>query len=89
MRILDGLVLRPLGREFIVTGDGLSRIDFSKVVSMNATAAYLWEQLQGRDFSEEEMTTLLTARYDVSEEIARADVAKLLESWRKAGVLAE
>ena len=89
MRILDGLVLRPLGRDFIVTGDGLSRIDFSKVVSMNATAAYLWEQLQGRDFSEEEMTTLLTARYDVSEEIARADVAKLLESWRKAGVLAE
>ena len=89
MRILDGLVLRPLGREFIVTGDGLSRIDFSKVVSMNATAAYLWGQLQGRDFSEEEMTTLLTARYDVSEEIARADVAKLLESWRKAGVLAE
>ena len=89
MRILDGLVLRPLGREFIVTGDGLSRIDFSKVVSMNATAAYLWKELQGRDFSVEEMTGLLTARYDVSEEAARADAAKLLDSWAKAGLLAE
>lgn len=89
MRLLDGLVLRPLGREFIVTGDGLSRIDFSKVVSMNATAAYLWEQLQGRDFSEAEMAGLLTARYDVSEQTARADAAKLLDSWRKAGLLAE
>ena len=89
MRILDGLVLRPLGREFIVTGDGLSRIDFSKVVSMNATAAYLWKELQGRDFSVEEMTGLLTARYNVSEEAARADAAKLLDSWGKAGLLAE
>lgn len=89
MRLLDGLVLRPLGREFIVTGDGLSRIDFSKVVSMNATAAYLWEQLQGRDFSVEEMAGLLTARYDVSEQTARADAAKLSDSWAKAGLLAE
>jgi hypothetical protein len=89
MRILDGLVLRPLGREFIVTGDGLSRIDFSKVVSMNATAAYLWKELQGRDFTVEEMVGLLTARYDVSEQAARADAAKLLDSWSKAGLLAE
>ncbi|MBR3653726.1 MAG: PqqD family protein [Bacteroidales bacterium] len=89
MRILDGLVLRPLGREFIVTGDGLSRIDFSKVVSMNATAAYLWKELQGRDFTVEEMVGLLTARYDVSEQAARADAVKLLDSWSKAGLLAE
>ncbi|MBQ6244799.1 MAG: PqqD family protein [Bacteroidales bacterium] len=89
MRILDGLVLRPLGREFIVTGDGLSRIDFSKVVSMNATAAYLWKELQGRDFTVEEMAGLLTARYDVSEQAARADAAKLMDSWAKAGLLAE
>ena len=37
----------------------------------------------------QEMADLLTARYDVSEQAARADAAKLLDSWSKAGLLAE
>ena len=87
MKLLDGLTLRKLGREYIVTGDGPSRIDFSKVVSMNGTAAYLFEQLAGRDFSLEDMVALLTDRYDVSVQTARDDAARLLENWAGAGLL--
>ena len=87
MKVLEGLVLRPLGREYIVTGDGLSPVDFSKVVSMNATSAYLWDKLKGKDFNAQEMADLLTARYDVDAQTALADAEKLLESWRKAGLL--
>ena len=83
MRLLDELVLRPLAGEFIVTGEGLSRVDFSKVVSLNATAAYLWEQVQGKAFTAEDLVALLTARYDVDAQQARADVDKMLESWRQ------
>ena len=86
MRLLDELVLRPLAGEFIVTGEGLSRVDFSKVVSLNATAAYLWEQVQGKAFTAEDLVALLTARYDVDAQQARADVDKMLESWRQAGL---
>ena len=89
MKLLDGLVLRPLAGEFIVTGEGLSRVDFSKVVSLNATAAYLWEQVQGKDFTAEDLVALLTARYDVDAQQARADVDKMLESWRQAGLVEE
>ena len=89
MRILEGLVLRPLGSEYIVTGDELSRIDFSKVISMNETAAYLWNALQDRDFHAEDMVPLLTERYDVSEETARADARRLVASWKKAEIVCE
>ena len=89
MRILEGLVLRPLGSEFIVTGDGISRVDFSKVVSMNATAAYLWNALQDREFEAEDLVPLLTERYDVDEATARADARALGESWLKAGIVGE
>lgn len=89
MRILDGLVLRPLGREFIVTGDDLSRVDFSKVISMNETAAYLWEALHGRDFIPEDIVALLTARYDVDEARALADARALVKSWQEAGLVSE
>lgn len=89
MRLLEGLVLRPLGQEYIVTGEGLARIDFSKVISMNASAAYLWKEVQGRDFSADELARLLTGRYEVDDETARADAAKLLNTWRNAGLIEE
>ena len=89
MKILDGLVLRPLGGEFIVTGDGISRVDFSKVVSMNATAAYLWNSLQGKDFGLEELVKRQTDRYDVKEAQARTDAQALIASWLDAGMICE
>ena len=87
MKILEGLVLRPLGGDFIVTGDGIARIDFSKVVSMNATSAYLWDKLGGRDFSAQDMAGLLTERYDVDAKTALADAESLIAAWQKAGLL--
>lgn len=89
MKLLDGLVLRPLLGEHIVTGEGLARIDFSKVVSLNATAAWLWEQVQGREFAPEDLVALLTGRYEVDKAQARADVDRLLASWREAGLIKE
>ena len=89
MRLLDGFVLRSIAGEYIVTGEGLARVDFSKVISLNATAAYLWEQVQDRNFTAEDLVALLTARYDVDAQRARADVDKLLSAWKDAGLLAE
>lgn len=89
MRLLDGFVLRSICNEHIVTGEGLARVDFSKVISLNPTAAYLWEQVQDKDFTAEDLVDLLTERYDVDRERARADVDKLLVSWREAGLMAE
>ena len=88
MRLLEGFVLRSIGNDHIVTAEGLDRVDFSKVISLNATAAYLWEQIQDKDFTPEELVDLLTARYDVDAQQARADVDKLLASWREAGLIA-
>lgn len=89
MKLREGLVLRPLGAQYIVTGDNLSPVDFSKVVSMNATAAYLFKELKDREFTAEDMAKLLTDRYDVSAETALADARTLAASWQDAGLLAE
>ena len=85
--MLEGLVLRTLCGEHIVTGEGLARVDFSRVVSLNATAAYLWEEVEGKDFTPDDLVALLTARYDVDEARAREDVDKMLVSWREAGLI--
>lgn len=89
MRIKEGFRIRPLGREFIVTAEGVTQVNFNKMVSLNATAAYLYEKVQGMDFSVEDLTKLLLERYEVSEEIAAADAEKLVETWIKAGIAEE
>ena len=75
--------------EYIVTGEGLARVDFSKVISLNATAAYLWEQIQDKDFTPEELVDLLTARYDVDAQTALTDAEGLIAAWQKADLLDE
>ena len=87
MRIRKGFVLRPLGKEYIVTAEGASLIDFNKILSLNSTAAYLWEQLKGKEFTEEDAVRLLTDKYDVTPERALEDVKKLLEEWKNQGVM--
>ena len=89
MKIIDGFVLRPLGEEFIVIGEGISQINFNKMISLNSTAAFLWENVEGKDFTVEDLTKLLTDKYEVEEERAAADAAAIAAKWIEAGIVSE
>ena len=89
MKIIEGFVLRPLGEEFIVIGEGISQINFNKMISLNSTAAFLWENVEGKDFTVEDLTKLLTDNYEVEEERAAADAAAIAAKWIEAGIVAE
>jgi len=90
MRTNDGFTLRPLGREFIVIAEVRTRVNFNKMVSLNATAAYLWKSLYGKgEFTIDDMARLLCEEYEVDEQTARADSAKLAASWIEAGIASE
>ncbi len=89
MKIIEGFVLRPLGEEFIVIGEGISQINFNKMISLNSTAAFLWENVEGKEFSVEDLTKLLTDNYEVEEERAAADAAAIAAKWIEAGIVSE
>ena len=80
-------MLRSIGDTYMVVGEGLAQIDFNKIVSLNATAAYLWKALQGKEFSTDDVRDLLLAQYDVDEKTASADAAALVDKWDEAGLL--
>ena len=50
MRIKKGFVLREIVGQKVVTGEGLEQVDFNKLVTLNSSAAYLWEQVVDREF---------------------------------------
>lgn len=87
MKIKEGFTLRTICGEHIVIGEGLAQVNFNKMLSLNGSAAYLWEQLKGKEFTEEDAVRLLTDKYDVTPERALEDVKKLLEEWKNQDVM--
>lgn len=87
MKKKKGLMLRRLGTEAMLVAESADLIDFNRIVSLNTSAAYIWESLSDADFDIDTITALLTDRYDVDEGTARADAQELVEIWLKAGVV--
>ncbi|MBO5185669.1 MAG: PqqD family protein [Prevotella sp.] len=82
-----GFNLRTICGEQIIVAEGVENIDFSKIISMNESAAYLWQQVQGRDFTAEELIELLTQEYDVDNETAEKDIQDMIKTWYDAGII--
>lgn len=57
--------------------------NLTNVFVLNATAAFLWESVKGREFTAQTLVDLLYNNYEVTLERASADVKALLEVWHK------
>lgn len=88
MRIKKGFVLRQVCGENVITGEGLEAVNFGKLLALNETAAWLWQQaVEMGDFTIESLTARLCEEYDVSAEIARQDVSNIISEWLKVKVV--
>lgn len=87
MKTKTGFTLRPLGKDYILIADSIEQVDFNKMITMNQTAAFLWNKALLQEFDATIMAQWLQEEYDVSETQALADAQTTLESWRKAGII--
>ncbi|MBQ7812566.1 MAG: PqqD family protein [Bacteroidales bacterium] len=86
MKIRKGFVLREMCGENIVTAEGMENINFNKLISLNSTAAFLWRNLEGKEFTEAEMAQLLVDEYGIDMELALTDSRNLCKVWTEAGI---
>lgn len=86
MKKKDGFVLREVCGEKVIIGEGIDAVDFGKLISMNETAAWLWEQTDS-EIDAEKLTKALVGEYDVEEAVAAHDVRAILEEWRRIGIV--
>ena len=87
MKTKKGYRLRQLGTEYILVAEGLEVMDANKMISMNETAAFLWESVEGKTFGADTLAQLLVDKYGITMEMAEKDIKPLLETWTKAGVI--
>ena len=87
MKAKKGFNLRTICGEHIIVAEGIQNIDFTHIISMNESSAYLWENIQKRDnFTEEDLRDLLTREYEVDEETALRDAREVARQWKEAGI---
>ncbi len=87
MRIKENLYIRQIGDEYMMINNGPHGMEYSKVIHLSTSAAYLFEQSQGKDFTKEDWINLLAERYDVTSAQATADVEKLVATLKEMQVI--
>lgn len=88
MKKKPGFALRSVCGEQFLIAEGLSNIDFSKLIALNESSAYLWNAIdEGEEFTIDSLTTLILEEYEVEENTARNDVKALVASMLEAGVI--
>lgn len=87
MKIKSMYKVRQVAGENLVVGQGRLNADMTKVISLNDTAALLWKELAGKDFSCEDAAEVLVATYEIEKEVAMADAAKWIEKMQECGII--
>ena len=94
MRTIDGFRLRKLGNEYILVGESMALINFNKMITLNETAGFLWEQAEKATadhggFDINSLCKALCEEYDVKPSQAMTDVTNTINAWLEAGVIEE
>ena len=87
MKINLNYKLRSIAGETIVVNQGTTGTDMTRIISLNASAKLLYEQLLGKEFSMEDATQVLVDTYGIDSEQARKDAEKWAQALSKCGVI--
>ena len=88
MKVKKGFNLREVCGEHIIVAEGDENIDFSNIISMNESSAYLWEEVQKMGtFTVDNLVELICNQYEIDEATARKDTIALAAQWGTAGII--
>ena len=79
MKIRDEYKVREIAGEHVVIMQGRYGADMTKVISLNESSLFLWNELAGREFETADAARLLAERYGIDEATALRDA----EAWTK------
>ena len=87
MKIKQGFELRDICGEKVILATGIENVDFNQMISLNETAAYLWQNIGENEFDAQRLADLLRDAYEVSPETALADAQSVIKQWTNCGII--
>ena len=88
MKINNNYKLREIAGETIVVNQGVTGVNMTRIISLNASAKLLYQQLADREFTVADAANILVETYGIGEEQAHKDAQAWAESLQKCGVIA-
>lgn len=86
MKLNSGFIAHDDGNDKLLVSTGATK--FSGLVRSNPTAGFIIGCLE-QDTTEDEIVKKMTKKWDVSEEIARRDVQKIIKQLKSIGAIDE
>ena len=89
MKIKEGFVLEQIGESYVAVAVNRAADDFSGMVRLNSTGAFLWKAAAERELTRDQLCDALTAVYEVDREIAMRDINKFVDMLIEKGIMTE
>lgn len=86
MTIQKELVKREIAGDTILVPVGQSVYESNGLFVLNELGSFLWDRLPDAE-DEEALLQAVLAEYEVSQEVARADIREFLDNLRKLGII--
>lgn len=86
MKIKEQYKVREMAGEHVIIMQGKHGSDLTKIISLNQSALYLWNELQGKEFDTEAVADMLVERYGIDKGIATTDAERWIERLRECNI---
>lgn len=87
MKLKSNYKVREIAGEKMVVMPGKDGVDLTKVVTLNGSAEWLWNSLQGKEFSLGTVAGMLVEKYGIEKEQAVSDAGAWIDSMMKVGLI--
>ena len=87
MKKKPGINMRNICGENIIVAEGNVNIDFTNILSLNESAAYLWQRIGDEHFDIDTLTQWLMEEYEVEIDTARQDVIAMVDKWLELNII--
>lgn len=89
MKAKKGFKVTDVCGSHIVIAEGEENIDFSNIISMNDSALLLWNSIQGKEFTVEDLANILMENYQIDDNTplpkdkALKDAQEVADQWKE------
>ena len=86
MKIKEGFLLRQVGGSNVLVPVGAQAVDFRCIITLNEVGAFLWQKM-AVECTEADLVAALLAEYDVTADVAVADVHRYVSALREKNLI--
>lgn len=89
MKIKEQYKVREMAGEHVVIMQGTHGSDLTRIISLNESALYLWQAIEGKSFDVTTMAQLLAEHYGIDDEVAQRDAQRWVDKLDECGLLCD